>query len=196
MTAAGIVAALGGRRGRCACPSCRAAGRDRGGDHLAVREDGGRVLLHCFAGCGQAEVIGALRARGLWPERERRDWTAEERRQYGRARAAAAEEGRRAWRWRVGAAERLNLAKVAAVDHASGVIDEDALTAAAVAARELESGGPGAVLAAWRAAWASDPMRARADEEAGAGFERAGEILARAAVSWLAESGVGDATAA
>jgi hypothetical protein len=27
-------------------------------------------LVHCFAGCRQAEVIEALRARGLWPERK------------------------------------------------------------------------------------------------------------------------------
>jgi hypothetical protein len=28
-----------------------------------------RVLLHCFAGCHQGDVIAAVKARGLWPER-------------------------------------------------------------------------------------------------------------------------------
>lgn len=28
----------------------------------------GRVLVHCHAGCTQADVIAALRDRGLWPE--------------------------------------------------------------------------------------------------------------------------------
>ena len=36
-----------------------------------VDERGGRVLLHCHAGCAQAEVIAALRLRGLWPARGR-----------------------------------------------------------------------------------------------------------------------------
>ncbi|MBN9487877.1 MAG: toprim domain-containing protein [Alphaproteobacteria bacterium] len=30
-----------------------------------------RVLLHCFGGCTQAEVLDALRRRGLWPKREK-----------------------------------------------------------------------------------------------------------------------------
>ena len=28
------------------------------------------MLVHCQAGCEQANVIDALRARGIWPERE------------------------------------------------------------------------------------------------------------------------------
>jgi putative DNA primase/helicase len=32
----------------------------------------GKPLAHCFAGCSQAAVIGALRALGLWPDREDR----------------------------------------------------------------------------------------------------------------------------
>ena len=37
---------------------------------LSITERNGSVLVHCFAGCRQSEVIEALRARGLWPERK------------------------------------------------------------------------------------------------------------------------------
>jgi DNA primase len=33
--------------------------------------DDGRILVKCFAGCTQAAVIDALKAKGLWPEQER-----------------------------------------------------------------------------------------------------------------------------
>jgi 5S rRNA maturation endonuclease (ribonuclease M5) len=33
---------------------------------LSIREDGGKILLHCHAGCAQRDVIAALKARGLW----------------------------------------------------------------------------------------------------------------------------------
>jgi hypothetical protein len=189
MTAAGIVAALGGRRGRCACPSCRDAGRDRAGDHLAVSEDGGRVLLHCFAGCAQASVIQALRARRLWPERERAAWTQEQRRHFARAKESACVDALRAWRWSVGALERLNGEKVAAVDYGLNRFDVRALEMASQAARLVE-GAPGAtVLRAWRQAWERDPLQAEQDEMAGAEHERLGILLARAVAGLPAERG-------
>jgi hypothetical protein len=33
---------------------------------LSISERGGKLLVHCFAGCDQQDVIDALRARGLW----------------------------------------------------------------------------------------------------------------------------------
>jgi hypothetical protein len=36
---------------------------------LSIGEVAGKVLLHCHAGCAQRDVIEALRARGLWPDR-------------------------------------------------------------------------------------------------------------------------------
>jgi DNA primase len=33
---------------------------------LSVREEDGKVLVHCHAGCAQRDVIAALSARGLW----------------------------------------------------------------------------------------------------------------------------------
>lgn len=179
MTAEAIITALGGRRGRCACPSCRESGRDRGGDHLAVRDGGGRVLVHCFAGCGQESVIASLRARGLWPKNERPELTRAQRRKFAEARESAAEDARRAWLWRIGAAERLNEMKRAAVDFEGGRMDWQALEAAATAARELESGGPGTILQAWRRAWAEDAETAAADEAAGQEHERLGVLFAR-----------------
>lgn len=88
MTAAGIVEALGGKRGRCQCPACADDGRDAGGDHLAVTERGGLLLVHCFAGCDQRAVIEALKARKLWAEPERREWTRDQRREYALTQAA------------------------------------------------------------------------------------------------------------
>ena len=65
--AAAIVKTLGGRwRGRhgmCRCP----AHDDRSPSLSVTSTTAGVVLVHCFSGCPQAEVIGALQARGLWP---------------------------------------------------------------------------------------------------------------------------------
>ena len=63
-----IATALGGkpnRKGgyRCFCP----AHDDRHHPNLDVDPgDGGKLLVNCTAGCSQAEIIEALRARGLW----------------------------------------------------------------------------------------------------------------------------------
>jgi hypothetical protein len=35
---------------------------------LSVTEQGGKLLVHCHAGCPQDAIIGALRERGLWPK--------------------------------------------------------------------------------------------------------------------------------
>jgi putative DNA primase/helicase len=60
-----LIAALGGdlRSGMCCCPA-----HDDGTPSLSVTEAAnGKVLWHCFAGCSQAAVTDALRAKGLWP---------------------------------------------------------------------------------------------------------------------------------
>ncbi len=51
---------------------------------LSVRQEGDKILVHCFAGCRQAAVIEALRVRGLWPESERPNWTPEQRADWAR----------------------------------------------------------------------------------------------------------------
>jgi hypothetical protein len=67
-----IVNALGARRSgqqwMAPCP----AHEDKS-PSLRIAERNGRVLLHCFSGCDQRDVIDALKARGLW-ESEHREW--------------------------------------------------------------------------------------------------------------------------
>lgn len=67
MTAHELADALEGRREghgwRCPCPV-------HGGRSLCIRENAGRLLVVCRAGCSQVEVIQALRDMGLWGNRE------------------------------------------------------------------------------------------------------------------------------
>jgi hypothetical protein len=64
--AAEICASLGGYKSGRGWISCCPAHDDRV-PSLSVQEaDDGRVLVYCHAGCDQAQVIAALRARGLW----------------------------------------------------------------------------------------------------------------------------------
>jgi len=63
-------AALTCARVRCACLRGKMLHCPAHNDttpSLSARADGRRVLLHCFGGCSQREVIDALRMRGLWP---------------------------------------------------------------------------------------------------------------------------------
>lgn len=39
---------------------------------LSLKDDDGKILVHCHAGCEQGAVVDALKAQGLWPEQERR----------------------------------------------------------------------------------------------------------------------------
>jgi 5S rRNA maturation endonuclease (ribonuclease M5) len=50
--------------------ACCPAHDDRNPSLSLKDADDGRVLVHCHAGCDQARVLAALKARGLWPERE------------------------------------------------------------------------------------------------------------------------------
>jgi hypothetical protein len=39
--------------------------------NLYIKDGGGnKVLLHCFHGCANTEIIEALKQRGLWPEKK------------------------------------------------------------------------------------------------------------------------------
>ncbi len=65
--------------GRSGCVCAASARRGSGLTHcpahpdshpsLSVAERHGRVLLFCFASCGQRAVLDGLRDRGLWPPR-------------------------------------------------------------------------------------------------------------------------------
>jgi hypothetical protein len=65
MTADSIIRGLEARRSGSAwmakCPA-----HEDSNPSLSIREDGGKVLLHCHAGCSQRDVVDALKARGLW----------------------------------------------------------------------------------------------------------------------------------
>ncbi len=78
MTAEFIARGLQGRKTGAGwiarCPA-----HDDSTPSLSVRDSGGRVLVHCHTGCSQDDLIAALRSRGLWPEREKPDWTPAER---------------------------------------------------------------------------------------------------------------------
>jgi hypothetical protein len=63
-----VACALGGRKSGAGwiarCPA-----HDDRRPSLSIRDgDDGKLLVHCHAGCGQEDVIAALRARGLWRE--------------------------------------------------------------------------------------------------------------------------------
>ena len=47
------------------CPA-----HEDGDPSLSLRDADGKVLAHCFAGCGQDVVVAALKSLGLWPESE------------------------------------------------------------------------------------------------------------------------------
>ncbi len=61
----GIGGRMHGERGRARCPA-HGGPRSRP-DSLSIAERDGRVLVKCHRGCAQADVIAALRDRGLWP---------------------------------------------------------------------------------------------------------------------------------
>jgi 5S rRNA maturation endonuclease (ribonuclease M5)/energy-coupling factor transporter ATP-binding protein EcfA2 len=74
-TADSIKAALRCEKHHCECQSLRGnvhcpAHHDPD-PSLSITERDGRILVHCFGGCSQRQVIDALRQRGLWPTRER-----------------------------------------------------------------------------------------------------------------------------
>jgi len=73
VTAETVARALGGARRSGTGWNCRCPAHDDRNPSFSVTERDGMILVHCHAGCDQEAVIEALRARGLWPERARRD---------------------------------------------------------------------------------------------------------------------------
>jgi putative DNA primase/helicase len=71
MTAEPIAKALGGRKAGSGWIARCPAHDDRNPSLSLSTGTDGKVLLRCHAGCDQAQVIDALRARGLWEHRER-----------------------------------------------------------------------------------------------------------------------------
>jgi len=73
MTVESLARALRARKVGRFYMACCPAHEDRN-PSLAISERDGKVLVHCHAGCEQNRVIEALKARGIWPEREHRDY--------------------------------------------------------------------------------------------------------------------------
>ena len=71
MTAETIAKALGGHKTGAGWMARCPAHDDRKPSLSIVTGKGGKVLLRCHAGCDQAQVIDALRARGHWEPRDR-----------------------------------------------------------------------------------------------------------------------------
>jgi len=71
MTAETIAKALGGRKAGSGWTARCPAHDDRNPSLSISTGKDGKVLLRCHAGCDQAQVIVALRARGLWENPER-----------------------------------------------------------------------------------------------------------------------------
>lgn len=72
MTAETIAKALGGRKAGNGWTARCPAHDDRNPSLSISTGNDRKVLLRCHGGCDQAQVIDALRARGLWEHRERR----------------------------------------------------------------------------------------------------------------------------
>lgn len=76
MTAESISTAQDGHKSGpgyvCKCPA-----HDDHTPSLSLVERDGKILVHCHAGCEQQAVIEAFRSKGLWPERERREFPPE-----------------------------------------------------------------------------------------------------------------------
>ncbi len=177
MTAEGIIEALHGHHGVCRCPA-----HDDRSPSLSIRERGGKVLVHCHAGCPQSDVIEALRARGLWPERERPQWTPTERQAWGRRRHAAERLGNDAAAWLQIRVEHLE-------DEKRGAYEANDWNRLAPAARELYlfgSRGPGWVIGAYQAAQRADPRGTAAMVRAGREMAAAWERVVRMMIDAMA----------
>ena len=51
---------------------CPAHGDSSPSLHISLGRNGG-IVVHCFAGCTQVQVIDSLKTLGLWPEKEKDD---------------------------------------------------------------------------------------------------------------------------
>jgi hypothetical protein len=68
VTAAMIATALGGRKAGAGWMARCPAHHDQTPSLSICDADDGKVLIRCYAGCDQNQVIASLRSRGLWTE--------------------------------------------------------------------------------------------------------------------------------
>lgn len=180
VSASSIAADLGlrrmGRDYRGGCPLC-------GGDsRFTLTEKDGKLLWRCWAGCDQSALTAELRARALYPEREQRRVSESERREYGRRRRAAADEGRRVALYVRALTARLEREKREALRR------DDWPTLAAASRRLFCLQTAAAQVRDWRETWRTDPQEAAALESEGAADVHDAEMLTARIVRALAHS--------
>lgn len=161
MDAETITRALGGtwrgNRGVALCPSHR--------EHtpsLNISEREGTVLVHCFGGCAQADLIAELGQRGLWPQREAtaKPLSREGRRRLAREAATQRIDRQRAGHWRRGRMVGLERLKAEAFEGN----DLDTLEATASELWRLQQANGPELVDFWLAARRSDTAGADAAE--------------------------------
>lgn len=166
MTAEQIARELGGRRCGASWVARCPAHRDHS-PSLSIRSTTeGKILVHCFSGCAQNAVIGALRGRGLWPERE---WSPRERAGYRRLSQQAERLARQIHDWGCGLAIRLDAVQK---EIAAALLRDDDRRAEYYGAeaqriRRITS-SPEALASAYAGSLRSDPVTARQTLQAGA----------------------------
>lgn len=57
----------------------RCPGHDDHNPSMSIREVGGKILVHCHAGCSQRDVVEALKHRGVWESSGQRELSFQER---------------------------------------------------------------------------------------------------------------------
>jgi hypothetical protein len=151
---------------------------------LSIRELNGVVLLRCFGGCENRDIIRALRARGLWPSHPVR--TAAERHAWGLQRRRAEAEARDCLAWYSTLCSDLEADKQDSAD------DPDPWLRFEPAARELARLGahtPGALLAEFRRRSVREPRQTGALVKRGrAAYECCRGVAAMIGRYWRAEA--------
>jgi hypothetical protein len=186
MTAESLTLALGGtfrgNRGVAKCPSHREKTPS-----LSITEREGTLLVYCFGGCQQPALISALRARGLWPEREpttNRQLSPADRRRLAREAAQQRAAKARAELWKRGRVAGLEVLKAWAFEDD----DLDILAAAASELWALQRASGAALVDLWQAALRADPESAAECEKWAEEDTAFSAALTGVAVSIIAEA--------
>jgi hypothetical protein len=183
MTAAAIAEGLSlrkvGRGWRGTCPA-------HGGSSFTLDERDGRPVFYCWSGCDRSAILAALRQQKLWPEPERRNFSAAERQEYARRRRTAELWAHLAGCWLIERLRELEEDKRAAIDIQAGQWDVFALAAAASEHYRLSTLTAEGVIHEWQRAREVDPLGTRTLESVGEAWQRTCERVARSIVHSMA----------
>jgi len=183
MTAAAIAEGLGlrraGRGWRGPCPI-------HGGGSFTLNERDGRPVFYCWSGCDRNAILAEMRRRGLWPEQDRRQFSAAERQEYARRRRTSELWARLAGSWLSERLRELESDKQAAVDVEADRWDVFALEGAAREHYRLSTLSAEGVIREWHRVREADPLGTRALEHAGEAWWQACERVTRSVVDSMA----------